>query len=190
MNMPHARVMTLVAIVLTAAALRLLPHPPNFVPIGAMALFGGAMFARGRLALAVPLAAMIVSDLILAAVFYGTSVFASMPFVYAGFAIYVGLGRLVRRRVTPLRIGAATLTGSVAFFLITNFGSWLRGLWYPMTLEGLVACYTAAIPFFRHTLASDVLYTAILFGGFALAQRHITALRESGPALTTTPAHD
>ncbi|MFW6061073.1 MAG: DUF6580 family putative transport protein [Phycisphaeraceae bacterium] len=178
----NTRTATLIGILLAAVVVRLLPHPPNFVPIGAMALFGGAMFANRRAAFLLPLAVMLVSDLLLGALVYGRSVLWGMPFVYTGFLVYVALGRLVRRRITPLRVGGAALTGSVAFFIITNFGTWLRGTLYPMTWEGLVACYTAAIPFFRHTIAADLFYSAVLFGGFALAQRYITALHE-------TPAH-
>lgn len=172
------RTLTLLGMILTAAALRFAPLPPNFVPIGAMALFGGAMFAQRRHAFALPLAAMLVSDLLMAALWYGTAVFWSMPFVYAGFALYVLLGRFVRNRLTPLRIGTAAITGSVLFFIITNFGAWLRGLWYPMTWEGLLACYAAGIPFFRNTLAADVLFSVMLFGSFALAQHWMPRLRE------------
>jgi hypothetical protein len=176
--MTNPRLFTLVSIILAAAALRFAPLPPNFVPIGAMALFGGALLTQPRYAFAVPLAAMLISDLVMAGLWYGTAVFWGMPFVYAGFALYVVLGRFVRSRMTPLRIGTAAVAGSVLFFLITNFGSWLRGLWYPMTWEGLIACYAAGIPFFRNTLAADVLFTALLFGGFALAQHYPPVLRE------------
>lgn len=182
----NPRFLALTGIILTAAALRFAPLPPNFVPIGAMALFGGAMLSQWRLAIAVPLVAMLISDLLMASLWYGTAVFWGMPFVYAGFIIYAGLGRLVRTRQTPLRIGAAALAGSVAFFIITNFGSWLRGLWYPMTWEGLLACYAAGIPFYRNTVAADVLFTVMLFGGFALLQHYWPILRERQPATPLT----
>ena len=172
------RFWALVGIVVTAAAMRLLPHPPNFTPIAAMAFFVGAHFARRRSAFAVPLAAMFVSDLALGLIRYGSAVFSLMPFVYAGFAIMVCLGLVIRHRIGPLSVGATALAGSMFFFFITNFGVWLRGSLYPSTLDGLVACYTAAIPFFRNTLAGDAFYTALLFGGFALAQSWLPALRE------------
>lgn len=181
----NPRFLTLTSIILAAAALRFAPLPPNFVPIGAMALFGGAMMSRWRLAIAVPLGAMLISDLMMAWLWYGTAVFWAMPFVYAGFLVYVGLGLLVRAHQTPLRIGTAAVAGSIAFFLITNFGAWMRGVLYPMTWEGLLACYAAGIPFYRNTLAADVLFTAMLFGGFALAQRRLPALRQRQ---TMTPA--
>ena len=171
------RFWALVGIVVTAAAMRLLPHPPNFTPIAAMALFGGAHFASRRSAFAVPLAAMFMSDLALGLIRYGSAVFSLMVFVYAGFAITVCLGHMIRHRITPLSVGGTALAGSLFFFFITNFGVWLRGSLYPPTLDGLIACYTAAIPFFRNTLAGDAFYTALLFGGFALAQSRLPALR-------------
>jgi hypothetical protein len=159
--------------------MRLLPHPPNVTPIAAIALFGGAHFASKRAALAVPLTAMCLSDVLL-----GFGVHRVMPFVYGSFASTVFLGRLIRDRRSALAVGGAALTGSVLFFVVTNFGVWLVGDLYPRTLEGLVACYVAGIPFFRNTLAGDFLYAGALFGGFALAQRCFPVLREqSRPAV-------
>jgi len=184
--MLNRRFFTLVGITLSAAAMRLVPHPPNVTPIGAMALFGGAYFATRRTALLVPLTAMYLSDLVLGFFVYDYGWFHGlMPFVYGSFAITVCLGLLIRRRVTPLTVGGAAMTGSVLFFIVTNFGVWLVSHLYPKTMEGLVNCYVAAIPFFRNTLAGDVVYTMVLFGGFALAQRYMPVLREE-PA--TMPA--
>lgn len=178
------RFWALAGITLAAAAARLLPHPPNFTPVGAMALFGGATFASRKAAFAVPLAALFLSDLVLGLVRYGAAVFVSMPFVYGSFMLTVCLGLLVRCRRSPLTIGAAALANSVLFFAVSNFGVWLQGNLYPKTLEGLAACYVAAIPFFRNTLAGDVLFTVVLFGGFALAQRYFAALRDTpAPAM-------
>lgn len=176
--MIHARFATLVGIVAAAAMMRLVPHPPNFTPIAAMALFGGAHFMSRRAAFAVPLTAMLLSDLALGLAIYGSFAFVSIPFVYGSFALIVGLGLLIRRRRSPLVVGGAVLTGSVLFFLVTNLGTWLTSGMYPKTLDGLIACYTAAIPFFRNALAGDLLYSAVLFGGFALTQRSFPILRE------------
>jgi len=121
---------------------------------------------------------MYLSDLVLGFFFYDFGWFHGfMPFVYASFVVTVCLGFLVRRRLTPLTVGGAALMGSVLFFIITNFGVWLVGSLYPKTLAGLFSCYVAAIPFFRNTLAGNTVYTLVLFGGFALAQRYLPVLR-------------
>jgi hypothetical protein len=174
--MIHPRVLTLVAIVLAAAALRLLPHWPNFTPIGAIALFGGAHFAQRRLAFAVPLAAMALSDLVLG--WHGL-----LPVIYLAFTAIVGLGLLLRRHLTVLTVGGAALGASVLFFVVSNFGVWALGSLYPLTPAGLLTAYTAAIPFFTYTVAGDAFYTALLFGGFALAQRALPVLREPATPL-------
>src|SRR5215470_13244534 len=112
--MTNARFLTLVTMTLAAATTRLLPHPPNVTPIAAMALFGGAHFASPLTALAVPLAAMFLSDLLL-----GFGLHPVMPFVYGSFAFTVWLGRRVRTRRSPLAIAVAALCGSVVFFVVT-----------------------------------------------------------------------
>jgi hypothetical protein len=78
-----------------------------------------------------------------------------------------------------LRIAGAAVAGSVLFYVLTNFGTWLTTGMYPRTLEGLAACYVAAIPFFQNTLAGDLFFSALLFGGFAVAERAIPRLREA-----------
>lgn len=185
--MLNARFFAVLGIIFTAAAARLLPHPPNMTPIAAMALFGGVCFATKRTAFLVPLAAMYLSDLALGFLVYDFGWFHwFMPFVYASFAVTVCLGLLIRRRLTLLTVGGAALTGSVLFFIVTNFGVWLAGNLYPETVAGLVSCYVAAIPFFRNTLVGDMAYTLVLFGGFALAQRYLPVLREEPVGM---PAH-
>jgi hypothetical protein len=178
MTTNHARLLVLLAAIVAAAALRLVPHPPNFTPIGAMALFSGAYLGRrGALALVAPLGALFVSDLIIG--FY-----RGMPTVYLSVALIVVIGWMALRRVSPIRVGAAAIASSVLFFAITNFGMWLFSGIYPPTLVGLEACFVAAIPFFQNTIAGDLFYAAILFGGFKLAERRIPQLR----AGTTQPA--
>jgi len=171
----NARILTLLTAILAAAALRLVPHPPNFTPIGAMALFSGAYLGRrGAVALVAPLGALFLSDLVLG--FY-----RGMPTVYFSVALIVIIGWLALRRVSPIRVGGAAIASSVLFFVLTNFGMWLSSGFYPRTLAGLEACYIAAIPFFQNTVAGDLFYAAILFGGFALLERTVPALR-SQPA--------
>jgi len=174
MTTDHARLLALLSAIAAAAALRMVPHPPNFTPIGAMALFGGAYLGRRGLAFAAPLAALLVSDLVLG--FY-----AGMNFVYASVALIVVIGWWVSSRRTVLRVASAALAGSVSFYVITNFGMWLFSGFYPLTPAGLAACYIAAIPFFQNSVAGDLFYAALLFGGFAFAERIIPRLRGREP---------
>ncbi len=154
-------VMALIAI---TAVSRLLPHPPNATPIAAMALFGGAYLTDRRLAVLVPLAAMLLSDLVL-------GLHPLLPVVYGAFALTVLLGRWLRGRITPPRVAAATLASAVLFFVVTNAAVWAWGGLYPKSPAGLAAAYVAAIPFFRNTLVGDTVYTVVLFGGYALLER-------------------
>ncbi|MHC4205917.1 MAG: DUF6580 family putative transport protein [Planctomycetota bacterium] len=175
----NTRFFALLGIILSAAAMRLLPHPPNMTPIAAMALFGGVYFSNKRTAFLVPLVAMYLSDLVLGFFIYDFGFFHGfMPFVYAGFVVTVCLGLLIRRWLSPVTVGGAALISSVLFFIITNFGVWLAGGLYPKTLVGLGSCYVAAIPFLRNTLMGDAAYILLLFGGFALAQRYLPILRK------------
>src|SRR5438270_2625742 len=169
--MTKPRLLVLVGMILAAAASRLIPHPPNVASITAVALFGGAYLSDKRLAFLVPVAALFLSDLVL-------GLYSHMEVIYGSFILVVCVGLMLRRKRTPLRIAGAALSSSIIFFVITNFGVWAFGSLYPTTMAGLATCYVAAIPFFQNTLVGDALYTAVLFGGFALAERWIPALRE------------
>ena len=168
-----ARIFALVLAILAAAAMRVLPHPPNFSPIAAMALFGGAYLPKRALAFVAPFGALILSDLLLGGFYPG------MNFVYLSFGLTVLIGWAVGKRKTALTIAGAAIASSVLFFVLTNFGMWLFSGFYPRTWEGLAACYVAAIPFFQNTVAGDLFFSALLFGGFALAERAVPSLRET-----------
>lgn len=172
--MNKERLITLSAIVLVAAASRLLPHPANVAPITALALFAGAHFERRWLAFAVPLSAMFLSDIFIG--FYD-----QMWVTYIAFSAVVCIGFALRGRVRALPVVGAALGSSVLFFLVTNFSLWLPYDLYPKTAEGIVAGYVAALPFFAHTLLGDLFYTVLLFGGFAVAERKYVWLRLEQP---------
>ena len=156
-----------------AAIVRILPHPWNFTPIGAMALFGGAKFGKGWQGFFFPLAGLFLGDL-----FIGFH--RLMPIVYFSFCISVLIGMVFRRKQTPGPLSLATLLGAIQFFLITNLGMWVMGTMsiFPKTFAGLLACYAAGIPYFGNTLLGDSFYAALLFGGFALVEHLSRALRE------------
>ena len=164
------RTLAIASLIVAAAASRLLPHPPNVAPIAAMALFGGARFEDRRMAFAVPLAAMLLSDLLI-------GFHVVQPVVYALFIAIAALGRLLRGRRGAWPVAAATLAASLLFFAGTNLGVWALQPLYPRTAEGLLACFAAAWPFFRNTLLGDAGYAAALFGGLALAERWIPGLQ-------------
>jgi hypothetical protein len=169
----HPRTLVITGIVLAAALLRLAPHPMNFAPIGALALFGGAYFSSKREALAIPLFSLIVGDVF-------TGFHQLIPFIYASFLVSVAIGFWLRRNRSAPRIGAATLAGAIQFFLVTNFAMWASPISsFPKTAGGLAACYVAGIPLFWNTLAGDAFYATLLFGGMALAERRFPVLREA-----------
>ena len=173
----------LVAMIVAAALSRLLPHPPNFSPVEAIALFGGAYFASRAWAVLVPLAAMLISDVVLAALNGGSysfaNYFASTSFwlVYGCIAVSTALGFGLRGKVGGARVLGYSLLGSVLFFLVTNFAAWIGSSMYPQTAAGLLAAYIAGIPFFQGTLMGTLFFSALLFGGFSLLRHRMPALR-------------
>lgn len=146
----------------------------NLVPLGALGLFIGSRL-RTRWAYLVPLAASFVADLLIipavAAEGYA-SMDVSTPFTYLGFALYVAIGRLVREHdLSPWTIGAAATCGSVVFFLVSNFGSWVASPVYPRSLTGVIECYIAGVPYYSNTLLSDLVFPAVFFGLHAVLMR-------------------
>jgi hypothetical protein len=166
-----ARFGLMTALVLGAAAMRLVPHIPNFTPVAALALFGGARFEKKFQAFALPLAAMLLSDVLLE-FFTGRGFHSGMPVVYASFAAVVAIGLWLHKHRGVVNTGSAALAASLLFFLTTNFAVWLQQPeLYPRTAAGLLVCYTAAIPFFGPTLAGDLFYVTLMFGAFAFAEK-------------------
>ena len=160
----------IVTLICLAAVLRIVPHPWNLTPIGAMALFSGAMFRNWRMAFLLPLASLLAGD-----VFVGFH--RLMWVVYASFAISVVIGRWLTEKRSVARIGGAVFLGALQFFVVTNFAMWVVGGFYPKTTMGLVNCFAAGVPFFWNTLAGDTLYACVLFAGFAFAERMLPAIK-------------
>jgi len=154
-----------VVIIIFAALMRLVPHPPNVAPIAAMALFGGA-YLNKRYALIVPLVALFLSDIFLG--FY-----SGMIFVYGSFFLTGLIGLWLKNHKTLQNIILASLTSSILFFLITNFGVWVTGTMYAKSFSGLMESYIMGLPFFRNTLLGDLGYVGVFFGGYALVLRFI-----------------
>jgi hypothetical protein len=150
-------------LILVAAAVRILPHPMNFTPIGAMAVFSGSLFRNRWAAFMLPLAALFAGDL-----FVG--LYKLMFIVYISFLASVAIGRRLARSRTLARIGGAVFLGALQFFVVSNFALWALGGFYARTLAGLSTCFANALPLFWNTLAGDIFYAAVLFGGYALAE--------------------
>lgn len=158
------RIIVIAILVTLAAFSRLLPHPANVSPIAAMALFGGAMFGKRFLAFLVPFLTMVVSDFFLG--FHD-----QMAGVYVAFGLTVLLGFLLQNNSSLVRVSLFSITGSVVFFLITNFQVWFNSTgFYSADFGGLMTSYAAGLPFFRNTLAGDLFFNGVLFGGFYLIQ--------------------
>ncbi len=173
------RFAVITAIVLTLALSRLLPHPLNFSPVAALALFGGARYSNRWAAYLIPLAALWVSDIFLNYAFFGSFVpfYLGAVFTYAALALIVLLGSLALKKLSVKNLLLTSLSASVLFFVVSNFGVWISGMMYPLTSQGLVACYSAAIPFFRNTLTGDLVYTFAIFYAFAFAALRVPSLR-------------
>ncbi len=174
----RARPVVLFLLVLSAAFARLLPHPPNFTPIGAMALFGGALFCSRKAAWLVPLAAMFVSDLVLF-LWHGWPLGWMTLVIYACILGSVEIGRRMGPAKGLWSVVFASFLSALLFFVVTNFAVWLGSTFYPKTLLGLWECYLAALPFFGNTLGAYALYGLALFGGFSLLEGRVRALSPS-----------
>jgi uncharacterized membrane protein (UPF0136 family) len=158
--------------VLFAVAVRFVPHPWQFTPVAASLLFFGARGSRRQMW--VPLVLFAVSDLLLNKFVYAYPFGWDQLVIWAWYAAILWLGTSLRERQKPVPVIGAALGSSISFFLISNFMVWAAGTMYPMTRAGLATCYEAAVPFFRHTLEGDLLFTILMFAApvvlHALAQ--------------------
>jgi len=165
-------------LILAGILSRLIPHAPNFTAVGATALFAGATIRPSWLSFLLPLSILWVSDLYLNNGMYKHMFPESYTgwkwmgetWVYLGFIIIVLLGRLVIQKIKVKNVILGSLTASLSFFILTNFGVWLGNTAWPQTPAGLSACYVFALPFFWNTLLSDLLFSSVLFGVYAFSR--------------------
>jgi hypothetical protein len=166
-----------IGLTLISALGRLAPHAPNVTPLGGSCLFAGSRIA-GWLAWFLPLAVMLITD-----PFVGGYRLSSIA-IYAAFLINVWIGRRFVQNITPVRVGAAAFAASLQFFVITNFAVWVESSLgsshlYAANLQGLTACYVAALPFWGRTLAGDLLFSAAIFGVYELLRSRIVSERSA-----------
>jgi hypothetical protein len=179
----------LCAMIVLAAFSRIIPHMPNFSPLGAIGLFGAAHFTKKWQAFLVPIAATWLSDLFINNVIYAqyyptfTWFYEGWFWMYGTYALIVLAGIFLLKKTTPQRVLLGALTSTAIFFLVTNFMCWPGSSTYAQDLGGLMTCYAAGVPFLKGTLLGDLFYSGVLFGAFALAQRRFPVLRlENVPA--------
>ena len=185
------------AIILLIAGSRLIPHTANFVPVFAMILFASVHFKNKWNAIFISIGALWLSDLYInnwgsSAIFFDqydpvtgqllvdNFIFFSSPVQYLAYILIALLGiQIFKKSISLPKVFGSSLLAGVAFFLVSNFGVWLGGTMYPLSLDGLLSCYIVAIPFFRATLASNIFFSTVLFGGYYLLQKDIHFLRLS-----------
>ena len=171
-----------ISVIIAGAFFRFIPHWPNFTPIAAMALFGGAYIGRKHLAFLIPFAAMFLSDIVL-------GLHKDMWAVYLAFGLTVLIGTWIRSNIKIGNIVAASVLSSVIFFLLTNFGAWLASPFYPQTFAGLIQSYVAGLAFFNNgslgisfflnEIAGALFYNGLFFGAYALAKQWIPGLSKA-----------
>ena len=175
----HSGLFFVISVIIAGAFFRFIPHWPNFTPIAAMALFGGAYLGRKYLAFIIPFAAMFVSDLLL-------GLHKDMWAVYLAFGITVMIGTWLRDKVKFSNVATASVVSSVIFFLLTNFAAWLASPFYASTFSGLMQSYVAGLAFFNNgslgisfflnELAGTLLYNGLFFGSYAIARQWLPGL--------------
>jgi hypothetical protein len=179
----HLRFGAITLIVLLASLSRLIPHPANFAPLGAMALFGTAYYNKRWLAYLLPIVTFWGSDLLVNNILYGDYFdhfvlwYPGAQWTYGTMLLIVLAGTMILKKVTAGRLMLASLSASAIFFLASNFGVWLSGSMYSMDFSGLMTCYAMGLPFFKNTICGDFVYCGVMFGAFELAQRYVPALK-------------
>ncbi len=153
-----------VIFVLIGVSLRLLPHPPNFTPVAAIALFGAVYLSR-KIAFSLPLIIMFISD-----IFIGAYEPKLMIFVYGSFVLCVGLGFWLKKYNKLSAALGGSILSALIFFFLTNFAVWVFTPWYAKTFSGIIQCYLMALPFFKNTLLGNFFYVTVFFGTYELVK--------------------
>jgi hypothetical protein len=158
-----------ISLILFASFTRIIPHMPNFTPIGAMALFGGAYLKNKNHAFLIPIISLWISDIIInnfILSYYNdfTWFYPGFLWQYGSFFIMILIGFFFLKKISFKNVFITSLCSSLLFFVITNFGVWISGSMYPLSLEGLLICFLAALPFYKGTLLGFIFYSSFLFG--------------------------
>ena len=167
-NLTHIGVISLI---LFASFTRIIPHMPNFTPIGAMALFGGAYLKNKNHAFLIPIISLWISDIIINNFIFSyyndfTWFYPGFLWQYGSFFIMILIGFFFLKNINFKNVFITSLSSSLLFFVITNFGVWISGSMYPLSIDGLLMCYLAALPFYKGTLLGFIFYSSFLFGAY------------------------
>ena len=164
----NVKIILIISVIFLVSLTRIYPHPPNFTPILALAIFGGAFLPNKRTALFLPITAMFLSDLVIG---FHSQIFA----VYGSIILLSYLGNIIEKK-SIRNLTIAGISGSLFFFIVTNFSVWLGGNLYPLNIDGLIQCYIMAIPFFHNTLISTFIFLAVLFTGYSLIEKRFSKI--------------
>ncbi len=178
----NLRFSILTALILLVAFSRMIPHPTNFSPLGAIAIFGAAHFSKKWQILFIPIAATWLSDLFINNVIYAnyyptfTWFYDGFYWQYTSYLLIALTSMALLKKVSKERVFIGAFCATAIFFLISNVGCWVGNSFYPQNFKGLMSCYAAGIPFLKGTLLGDLFYSLVLFGGFAIAQYKLPVL--------------
>ena len=175
MNKINLTYLTVVLLILIASFSRIIPHMPNFTPIGAMALFGGAYFKNKYHAFLIPILSLWISDLVInnfILSYYNefTWFYSGFLWQYSAFIIIILIGYYSLNKLNFKNILFSSLGSSLIFFVVTNFGVWISGSMHPLDLNGFITCYVLALPFYKGTLLGFLFYSSFLFGVFEMTK--------------------
>ena len=173
LNMNFNYLVILAILIALGVAGRLLPHPPNFTPMAAIALFAGFIFLKRYIAVIAVVVTMLLTDYFafgyLSAEWFASK---SMWVVYLALLFPIVFKNFLQKKLGLFRVAGAALASSTVFFIATNFSVWAFSPMYEKTLEGLVLCYTMAIPFFQNTIAGDLIWSGVIFGTYLLLRNY------------------
>jgi hypothetical protein len=167
--------MLAISLLIVGIVVRVIPHVPNFTPVAAIALFGGA-YLKKRHAFIVPLLLMVASDLII-------GMHNVVFFTWGGFLLVTLTGMALKKDKSPVKVFGFSLLGSFVFFVVSNFGVWAMG-WYPHTLQGLISCYVMALPFLRDFTVATLVYGMLFFGAYEIIASRVRKTRFAKVLLT------
>jgi hypothetical protein len=177
LNSSFSYLVILAVLIALGVAGRLLPHPPNFTPMAAIALFAGFIFVKRYMSVVAVVVTMLLCDYFafgsLSAEWFGSK---SMFVVYLALLFPIVFKKFLQKKLGVLRIAGAAFASSSVFFIATNFAVWAFSPMYAKTFEGLVLCYTMAIPFFQNTIVGDLIWSGAIFGAY-LALRNYSNLQ-------------